>query len=321
LPFFYKRDLLKFPYKYLKKIVYLEIFLFLVLGCNSNEFNYPKIEHPKDNLPSKVRIELGKKLFFDPILSQNKTTSCASCHKPEFAFADTVSVVVSNQLDIVDRNVPTLMYVGYKPALFAEGGVKTLEQQAVAPFLTTHEFGLDIHAAAERLKSIPEYQKLFKKAYKAEPNALDITKALAVYQRSLAPFSSKYDQFLKGDLNALSIEEKAGLNLFNSESLGCSNCHSGVLFTNHKFEKSIAPSADKGRARFTRNKNDNHKFMVPTLRNIAVTYPYLHNGSVNYLEELIELYTTDSLSGYTNLTKQEIEYVSAFLMALTDEEF
>jgi len=296
------------------------LFSTLLMACNTNKVDYPKVKHPKNNLPSKERIILGKMLFFEPKLSSNNQMSCAACHLPEKAFADNKKVSVSGAMDIVDRNIPTLMYVGFKPSLFAEGGVHNLEQQAAAPFLSNHELNIDLHKAAEILSEEKRYVNAFKKAFNSKPNALDITKALAVFQRSLVSFSSKYDAYLSGDLSALSINETAGMNLFMSEKLACSSCHSSPLFTNHQFEKTPIKTSDLGRYRYTENKDDEYKFMVPTLRNIALTAPYMHNGSVETLSEVIDLYTTDR-NGNATLTELEKECLIAFLNALTDRNY
>ncbi|MGY6562131.1 MAG: cytochrome-c peroxidase [Luteibaculaceae bacterium] len=293
--------------------------IFLIKCTNEPRGKYPKIQHPNNNKPSKAKIELGKKLFFDPILSQNGTVSCGTCHLPALAFTDGKKVSPTNALDLEDRNTPTLLYVGFKPELFMEGGVRTLEQQASAPFLTQHEFNLDLHDAADKLKKDTEYIKAFQKAFKNEPNALDITKALATYQRSLNPFNSKFDEFYKGNLTLLTPQEKAGYNLFVSDKINCASCHIPPLFTNHTYHLTLVATTDEGRARQTFNPEDKEKFMVPTLKNIALTSPYMHNGSVENLREAILLYNNHERINFHRFTEPEIESLVAFLKTLTDK--
>jgi len=174
----------------------LAIFLILSLAsCTSDEYiqdyphSFPELEYPEDNKPKASRVELGRRLFFDPILSKDSTISCSSCHLPEFAFADTVAISSGVNGPSGNRNSYSLLNVGYQKALFMEGGVPTLELQALAPLGESSEQQILISDAAKRFKKIKAYQDLAKKAYNREVDPYVITRALAAYERTLVSAS------------------------------------------------------------------------------------------------------------------------------------
>lgn len=292
---------------------------------------FPMPSIPEDNELTKLRVELGKKLFFDPVLSKNRTISCASCHLPSQAFADTnsVSIGVFGRQGL--RNSPSLANIAYKPEFFMDGGVPTLEMQSVAPLQDHVEMDNNILEVTEKLKENKDYIQLSKWAYFREIGPFVITRALAAYQRTLISGNSRYDQFVRGDLPGLTSSEERGKDLFFSERTNCGNCHSGFNFTNYSYQNIglYTNYRDSGRMRITLNEEDRGSFVVPSLRNIELTAPYMHNGSIKTLKEVIDFFDS---GGHINPNKsnlvrklhlnesEKIDLVN-FLKSLTDDDF
>jgi cytochrome c peroxidase len=329
------------------KFVYIGTLVILLSACSKEPVEPTLVERPfrlkvpegfaempvpEDNQLTVARVELGKKLFFDKMLSRDFSVSCASCHHPNLGFAETnpISLGVNNAIGM--RNAPTLANVGYLTALFAEGGVPSLELQAIAPIIEQHEMNLDFATLIERLENNSQYTELFQLAYNANINAQTIVKALASFERTLISGNSKYDQyFYQGKTGVMNESELRGMELFFSDALACSNCHSGFLFTNESMQNIglYVDYEDEGLARLTAESMDIGKFKVPTLRNIEVTGPYMHNGSISTLEEVIEHFNAGG-EGHENqsewikplnLTEQNKADLVNFLKSLTDEEF
>ena len=293
---------------------------------------FPLPDIPADNALTKSRIALGKRLFYDPILSSDSTRSCASCHAAHLAFSDStaVSFGIENRPGI--RNSPTLANVAYQKKLLREGGVPTLEMQILVPIQEHNEFDFNILLVAERLNRMPEYVDMAEKAYGRAPDAFVITRSIAAFERTLLSGDSPYDQYtFQGKGNALSAAEKRGLDLFQSERLNCSACHAGFLFTNQDFTNiglyEVYP--DSGRIRLTGLDSDRAVFKVPSLRNVALTAPYMHDGSLTGLEAVIDHYQTGGkahpnksplLKAFT-VTLQERADLIAFLRSLSDQKF
>lgn len=293
---------------------------------------YPEVAFPEGNEFTKARWDLGKKLFFDPILSADSSISCASCHHPELAFSDDVKFSEGVQKRLGTRNSPTLANVAYHPYFTREGGVPTLEMQILVPIQEHNEFDFNILLIAERLQQNADYVAMSQAAYNREPDAFVITRSLACFERSLLSGNSRYDQFLQYDkTDALSDLEKTGMELFFSSRTHCSECHSGFNFTNYAFENNglYEYYEDEGRFRLTGNEADKALFKVPSLRNIALTAPYMHDGSLQTLEEVIAHYQTggenhshkNDLLQPLDLTETEQAAIVAFLHSLTDEGF
>lgn len=293
---------------------------------------FPAMEFPKDNAFSKVRWELGKKLFYDPVLSIDNSISCASCHKTNLSFADdkAFSPGAFNRPGV--RNSPSLANVGYQPYLLREGSVPTLEMQVLVPIQEENEFNHNIVDIAMILDSIPEYVNMSIEAYNRRPDAFVITRALATFQRSLISGNSPYDKYtFQGQSNVLTENQKRGMNLFFSARTNCSQCHSGFNFTDYSFQNNGLDTvyADQGRIRFTGNEGDRALFKVPSLRNIEVTAPYMHNGEFKNLEDVINHYNKGGAAHVNKsdllhplkLNKQEKEDLIDFLKSLTDIEF
>ena len=288
---------------------------------------------PENNQLTKSRVELGRKLFFDPILSEDSTISCASCHLSEKGFTDGHSLSIGVHGRLTERNSPTLANIGYHNSFFWDGGNHSLEIQVVGPVENFNEMNLPFSEAVNRLKNHPEYPQLFKLAYNLnEPNPFGITRAIASFERTLISGNSRYDKYnYQNQLGALTSSELNGMNLFFSNDLKCAQCHSGFNFTNNLFENNgiYLNYVDSGRARITLNTNDAGKFKVPTLRNVELTAPYMHDGSFSTLEDVIDHYSSGG-KGHRNqsnlvagfsITATEKNDLINFLKSLTDHEF
>lgn len=314
------------------KALYFAGFIFLAFRCaEKDEFSIEKMQIRNE-------VELGEQLFFDPILSLDNTLSCASCHQPQFAFADNVPFSKGVNDSIGTRNTPSVMNMLSRSFFFHDGRASSLEEQAVGPVENPLEMNLSFDEAIKRINSNPEYVRVFKKVYKSAPNRENITRALAEFQRSLeSDGSAPHDLFLNGDdPKAMTASQQRGRKLFLSEKSKCFDCHFGPDFTGDEFRniglydgKSLT---DKGRFDFTNKQEDIGKFKVPGLRNVALTAPYMHNGMFQTLEEVIDYYSNpyDFVQNPINMdtlmlkpihfTKQEKEDLVNFLHALTDDE-
>ena len=290
----------------------------------------PVLPVPEGNELTVARVTLGKALFFDARLSLGTGLSCASCHHTDRAFSDTLALSIGAGGALGLRNAPTLANVAYHPAYFRDGGIPTLEQQVLAPIQTENEMASNIVDAAALLRTDEHYASLSRLGYDRELDPFVITRAIACYERTLVSGWSRYDRFIQGDQQALGEEERHGWELFNSEETGCTNCHDGFDLSDHSYRNigtSIDHTADPGRERITLDPADRGKFKVPTLRNVALTGPYMHDGSVATLEEVVEHFASggvadpnkDALIHPLELTTQEKAALSAFLRALTDD--
>jgi cytochrome c peroxidase len=297
--------------------------------------DFPSMERTAATVDSPEAVELGRLLFFDPILSVNNDRSCASCHHPDLGFADGLSHPVGINGQTLPRHTPTLWNVGWARPLFWDGRAATLEEQAGEPLLHPLEMGSNAEGLALKLRNIPEYVARFEAVFGAG-DALSfehIVQALAAFERTLTSTASAYDRFAAGDFNALSKSQQRGLNLFRSAATRCFECHMAPIFTNNSFRAIGVPEeagqVDPGR----RTVADDAKigaFRVPTLRNIALTAPYMHNGRLTTLEEVVQFYADGGgrafdnedvdffIQGFT-LSEQEKADLVAFLYALTDE--
>ncbi|WP_017496835.1 cytochrome-c peroxidase [Flavobacterium sp. WG21] len=279
-------------------------------------------------------VKLGKKLFFDPMLSSDNSISCASCHKPEFAFADNVSLSKGVNSRMGERNTPSVMYSDERLSFFWDGRSKSLEHQAFFPITHPNEMNLSEEEAIRRINQSESYIKDFIKVFNAKPNKVLISKALADYQRSLKYYNSPYDRFSAGDDQALSDSALRGLILFNGKG-NCTSCHEGKDQTSDGFFNiglyNELEYRDKGRFDLVKDSTNLGRFKTPTLRNIELTAPYMHNGSMATLEQVIEYYNNPDLhiknsigrdkliTKSLGLSKKEMIDLKAFLLSLTDD--
>lgn len=321
---------------YLKYGAWFFAGLFFLTGCQNQEYrefptHFPKMEIPENNLLTLEKIELGRQLFYEKGLSIDSTISCASCHKQQFAFTDNVAYSFGSLDSIGIRNTRGLSNTGYLKNYFGEGGLHSLERATIAPMQTEFEMNQNIKETLERLQSNKTYAKQFKSVFNDSVNHQNLLWALSAFQRTLISANSPYDQFLLGDSSALSEEQLFGLQLFNSERLGCANCHSGVLFTDEQAYNIglYANNPDYGRGRLTLDSADHGAFLTPSLRNVQLTAPYMHDGSLSSLEEVIVFYASGGVEHYAKTDKMHPiamdedakKAVIAFLCALTDSSF
>ncbi len=282
--------------------------------------------------------QLGEKLFFDPILSRDSSISCASCHKPEFAFADNSPTSTGVFKRKGDRNTPSCMNMTDRNFYFWDGRAETLEEQALGPIENPVEMDLPLSIAVRRLIHNNYYYKSFMNVYGKKPSRELLARALANYQRTLETSNTPFDRYMQGkDTNALSQSAKRGLALFNGKAK-CFDCHFGVDFTgNDKFRNIGLYNGeelnDKGRYNVTGKTEDIGRFKIPGLRNIALTAPYMHNGMHKTLREVIDYYNNPDafvknsinrdtlLNKPLGLSEDEKKDLENFLLSLTDDRF
>lgn len=315
------------------------ICIIILFGCSDGDSEYsttvpahfPKPLQYPDNPLTEEKVALGEKLFFDARLSGDYKVSCASCHIPKFAFSDTVAKSFGFLDRPGHRNSPSLVNIAYKPYMFRDGGVNRLETQVHGPLENFEEMNISNKRLRDRLLQDEDYVKRFARTFGESPTKRGVQYALAAYQRTLIFGSSKYDQFLLHGDSVLTQSQKSGLALFKSDSLRCNRCHTGVLLTNYTFQNNGLKRyyADSGRAKVTLNTADAGKFSVPSLRNVAVTAPYMFDGSLKSLEDVVEHYAgggsdhknkSRHIRGF-QLTVQQKNDLIDFLHSLTDEAF
>jgi cytochrome c peroxidase len=310
--------------------------LFLFTACENADIvespdYFPILEFPEGNPLTKTKIELGRKLFYERGLSNDSSISCGSCHKQAYAFADNSIYALGAHDSVGIRNTRGLTNAGFLHNFFGEGGLHSLERATIAPMQTAFEMNQNIKVSLDRLKANKAYLKDFKKAFNDEPNHQNVLWALASFQRTMISADSPYDHYYLGDSSALSDESKHGLRLFNSKRLGCNNCHSGILFTDEEAYNIglYEENPDYGRGRLTLDSTDHGAFLTPTLRNVELTSPYMHDGSIASLEEVIRFYETGGKRHYAKskkvkpftLNDSERKALVSFLISLTDSSF
>lgn len=307
-----------------KNLTYLLISSFLIISCDPEPKAVPvTVEGPEyfgvptydggDRWAMTDRtVELGRKLFNDPALSIDSTTSCASCHNKDAYFADpgkTFSTGMNDSLTV--RNSPSLINLAWHQSFFREGGVRTLELSSIVPLTHPNEMGRELYPLALALREDPMYAAEFARAF-GEPEITDGTliTALAHFMATLTYFNSPYDLYLQG-AGGLNSDQLAGLQLFQTH---CERCHSGGHLSNFGYEFNGLPTnADYGRTLITTDIADSGYFKVPPLRGVAATAPYMHDGSYETLNEVVEAY---NLHHGLNLSTTEQAQLVAFLEAL-----
>ncbi len=284
---------------------------------------------PKDNPTTPEKVNLGKQLFFDPRLSGDNTMSCASCHLPEKAFGDGLSRANGREGKILDRNTPSLLNVGFYATYFWDGRANRLEEQALMPIQAADEMNQDIVELEKELNAVPGYVEQFRKVFGTKVTREGIGKALAAFERTLVTKPSPFDRYLAGEKDALSAEEKRGLDLFIGKA-DCARCHRGPLLSDGKYYRVSGSIKDEGRFAVTGKKDDKRRFRTPSLRNAAETGPYMHNGSRKTLFEVVQYYFREvpsqapdelrlDVEPLLGLSFTEIPDVVAFLESLTGE--
>jgi cytochrome c peroxidase len=311
---------------------------------------------PKQNVQTPEKIELGKKLFFDRRLSGDGTMSCATCHDPEMAFTDGLELSLSYPTTRNWRNSPTLVNVAFQKYLFHDGRSRTLEDQALFPMMSAFEMNRNLDFVEEVIRSVPEYVDAFQTVFGGEVTRERMAMAIASFERTILSVNSPLDKYLNGNKKAISGDAKKGLALFLGKAK-CSECHFGVNLSDDRFHALNVPekpeqqsdpriaatrrfvakvyhyedyrnlAEDPGRYLITKDRKDWKAFRTPTLREIAKTAPYMHNGIFATLDEVIDFF--DRGGGIGNkvlqplgLNNKEKKYLKAFLVeALTGEDF
>ncbi len=342
---------------YLNLIVFL---LFFSSGCSKEKAlpsltlihpiklaipsNFPQLPDNLNNPLTNEGVALGRLLFFETRLSGNNSISCSSCHRPELAFSDAVAQTNVGATGIpLPRNSSALINLAWNGnGLLWDGAAISLETQATLPIIDLHEMNQKLPELEVELKQLPDYVSRFRLVFNDEIKAELIVKALAQFQRTLISSNSKYDQFIRKE-NGITLTqiEQDGLILFKVK---CSSCHAGELFTDHNFHNNgidgsfTNQALDKvflGRNRITNDLNDLGKFKTPTLRNINLTEPYMHDGRFITLEQVLNHYSNEVKSSPTldpiliqnngkvgiNLSNEEKTAIIAFLKTLNDYTF
>lgn len=294
----------------------------------------PAVYQYGENVYSKEGFELGRKLFFDPLLSINNTISCGSCHKPENAFADGgVSFSPGVYGLTAKRHSPAIFNAAWNSSFMWDGGVNHIEVMPLAPLTNPREMGETVKNIVHKLNADPNYVQRFKKVFSKDTiDDQQMFRALALYMSNLVSGDTKYDRYITGKGN-FTQDEQEGYTLFKSN---CASCHTEPLFTNYSFQNNGIDMvfSDSGRYLITRSPADMGKFKVPSLRNIMVTYPYMHDGRFNTLEEVIDHYSDGVKQSATlspllvkdgteglKLTPADKRKLLSFLQTLTDSSF
>lgn len=291
---------------------------------------FPALHIPAGSEPSTLRIEIGRILFYDKRLSASNQVSCGSCHTLSKAFTDGKVLPIGLSGITGKRNVPSLTNVGFQPYFLFEGGVPTLETQALVPLHDSLEMGMNMMDAIRKLNEDEYLMALAKRAYGRD--SIDpwvVTRSLAIFQRMFISADSYFDRYSGGQKDALSKSAQRGMDLFFSERTQCSSCHGGPFFTDFGFYNIGLQSDDPGRYRVTHLPADSGKFKTPTLRNIALTSPYMHSGNLNTLWDVLEYYNRggdvsankDPRIRPLGLNEIELNDLKEFLDGLTDSNF
>jgi cytochrome c peroxidase len=286
----------------------------------------------KKNPLAAEKIALGRKLFYDPILSQDSTISCASCHSPFSAFTH-VDHALSHGIhdSIGKRNSPALMNLAWQKNFMWDGAINHLDVQALAPISNTAEMGSDLKTVVTKLNQSTQYQSLFLTAFNTQKVTGELVlKALSQFMLTLISNQSKYDQVI-AQKATFTEQEQRGYSLFQKN---CNHCHQEPLFSNYKFANNGLPVNfqlnDFGKMNWTQNKSDSLLFKTPTLRNIAYTYPYMHDGRFKKLSDVLDHYQhgiqqsstlSPELRKPMRLTAENKVDIIAFLLTLSDKSF
>lgn len=329
------------------------------------------VTHPADNPTSPEKVALGRLLFYDPILSGNKDVACATCHQPEFNYAEFMETSIGvngvgngskrqfldlNDIPFTKRNSQSVLNAAFNgitnhgtyhaetAPMFWDLRAKSLEEQALLPIKTLeemrgHGFPEDniIDEILVRIRKIPEYSQLFAAVFAGEDNPVNeknLGKALATFERTLIANNSRFDQYMRGDSNALSLSEKDGMNLFLKT--GCAKCHSGPMFSDFKLHTLGVPDS-KNRTESDAGINNDYAFRTPTLRNLRYTAPYMHSGKFGTLDQVVQFYEdiaggkipnpnvklaqVDTLATHMNVNFRDISRIVEFLNTLNDDNF
>jgi cytochrome c peroxidase len=266
--------------------------------------------------------ELGKQLFADPVLSRDRSVACRTCHDPARAFTDGEVLARGIGGQVGARNTPTIVNRALGQTQFWDGRAASLEEQALGPIANPLEMDLPIDEAVDRLRQDPGYASAFQATFGGEPTSERLAAALAAYEKTVFSVDAPFDRFVAGDPDALSAAAQRGLALFGTKAR-CGECHTGLNFTDELFHTLGVPG--EGRGAVTMAANEVGAYKTPTLRDVALTAPYMHDGSISTLGEVIDYYDeggtphpnlSDKMTKL-GLTDQEKADLVAFLESLT----
>jgi len=288
----------------------------------------PQIAENKNNPLTPEKVALGKILYYDKRLSKDENVSCNSCHNLETFGVDNLATSPGDEGETGDRNSPTVLNAALHFVQFWDGRSKDVEEQAGGPILNPVEMAIPSEEfLIERLSGIEEYQRLYAEAFPGEENPIsyeNTQKAIGVFERTLLTPSS-FDNYLNGDVNALNIQQKEGLEAFIDQ--GCTTCHMGVLLGGNMYHKfgiyddywkhTKSEKIDEGLAGVSGEESQKFMFKVPSLRNVEKTFPYYHDGSIDELKEAIQIMAYTQLN--KEFTDKQIDDIGAFLESLTGE--
>lgn len=306
---------------------------------SSVKYNLPPIANYIE-IPDSVRYYsekdkklaiLGRSLFYDPVVSIDSTLSCASCHLQNAAFGDNLKVSRGFHGKVIGvRNTPPLFNLFVRTSFFRDGGIPRLEQVALAPMQSPKELHQPLEDLVRKLEMDKKWVNRFKSLASTEISPYSITRALASFQRSLVSLNSPYDNYMDGDKKAINESAKRGMYLFFNKAK-CSSCHVGPFFSDDEFRHLGLPTegVDSGRAQIAYKWSEFGKFRTPTLRNLVFTAPYMHNGSFETIESVVEYYNTggsdhplkDKILKPLNLSVADRQDLVSFLQALSDSTF
>ncbi len=297
----------------------------LAQGANIGKPDRDDIEYPDDEPPSAEEVELGKKLFYDRRLSAKKNISCATCHNPNLGFGDGFALGLGQADNVLGRNTPHIYNLAWNTVFFWDGRASSLEEQALGPIEAKAEMDLKIDEAVSRIAKVKEYQQAFKKIYKSKVTKENMAKAIAAFERTIIVDDTPFDRYISGDQNAMIPAAVRGMQLFLGKGR-CVVCHSGPNFTDESFHNiGLENQKDEGRNAVVKGKNMTSAFKTPGLRNVLLTAPYMHDGSLGTLEEVMRHYNTGGKKNKNlspdmkplKLTEREINDLVAFMGALT----
>lgn len=285
----------------------------------------PEVPSPARNPTTDAGVELGERLFFDPRLSGNDSIACATCHRPELAFSDGHVRSVGISGEPLMRHTPALVDLAWHDGYFWDGGAKDLESQVFGPLTSPDEMGQDLRALLAELRADPEYVALFDRAFDDGITLANVARAIAQYERTLVSLDSRWDRHARGEPNgALTASERAGQAAFQR---ACGSCHPLGRFTDHGYhDTGLEPSPSDaherlawGRGRITNDRDDIGKYKTPSLRNVAITAPYMHDGRFATLDDVVVHYRSGAME--IDLDDAEARDIVSFLHTLTDRRF
>lgn len=316
-------------------VLFCIVSLILLSGrCKSylvSQFSLGPPPIPAENPLTEEKVDFGRTLFFDKRLSRTNEISCASCHVPEYAFTDRKPLSEGVNGRKTTRNAPSLLNAAYLKTMMFDAHLPTLEQQVIVPIQEHQEMDMKMGELIKKLAAIPGYQEKARALFQRDFDAYVLTRSIAAFERTLLSQNSRFDQFVKGNKKALTKSEQLGHKLF-TKKLYCATCHPAPHFTTYKAENNglyFDYGEDKGRFRIFNDSSDIGKFKVPSLRNVELTYPYMHDGSLSTLEDVIKHYEDGGKKsknqhpaiGSFKLTREEKIALVSFLRSLTDTTY